>query len=71
MESKINIFNNKKILITGGGGYLGSKLAERIINTNAQIYLCDLNFNNLSLSLSKNVFRSVCSVIEIAPFFIF
>ena len=53
MESKINIFNNKKILITGGGGYLGSKLAERIINTNAQIYLCDLNFNNLSLSLSK------------------
>ena len=54
MESKINIFNNKKILITGGGGYLGSKLAERIINTNAQIYLCDLNFNNLSLSLSKN-----------------
>jgi len=47
------IFNNTNVLITGGGGYLGSKLAEKIVNYNATISLIDVRFNRLSEQLNK------------------
>jgi len=54
MEPLIKFFNNKKILITGGGGYLGSKLAERIVNSSSLIFLCDVKFNKLAKSLCED-----------------
>jgi nucleoside-diphosphate-sugar epimerase len=47
------IFSNTNVLITGGGGYLGSKLAEKIVNYNATISLIDVQFNRLSEQLNK------------------
>lgn len=53
MEPAINFFENKRIVITGGGGYLGSKLAERLVSSNATIYLFDVKFNAISTALSE------------------
>jgi nucleoside-diphosphate-sugar epimerase len=54
MVHTLNFFNDKRILITGGGGYLGSKLAERLTSSNASIYLFDIRFNDLSIYLAEN-----------------
>lgn len=51
MELDLSFFDNKRILITGGGGYLGSKLAEVLSNTGADIYLLDIEFNEIARSL--------------------
>lgn len=40
---------NKKILITGGGGFIGSKLAERLVKDN-EVVLMDANFNSNSFA---------------------
>jgi len=50
---KLKFLKNKKILITGGGGYLGSKLAEKIASYQTTIYLCDIKFNPISQNLSE------------------
>ena len=50
---KIDIFKNSKVLITGGGGYLGSKLAEKIVHKVSRLYLLDIQFNELSKNLCK------------------
>ncbi|UGU14380.1 NAD(P)-dependent oxidoreductase [Sinomicrobium kalidii] len=42
------------IVITGGGGYLGSKLAEFYLHKNCQLFLIDINFNNLAKKLNEN-----------------
>lgn len=57
---RIDYFDNKKILITGGGGYLGSKLAVKLADSNARIYLLDINFNSISqklISQSDQIFK--------------
>ena len=51
MEPGIEYFNSKKILITGGGGYLGSKLAEALNQSSGRIALMDISFNSLSEKL--------------------
>lgn len=53
-----NWYQNKKIIITGGGGYLGSNLAKSICNKDCEIYLLDIQFNELALQLSvkQNVY---------------
>jgi nucleoside-diphosphate-sugar epimerase len=54
MEPSIDFFDNKKIVITGGGGYLGSKLAERLTGSRANIYLFDIKFNLISTVLAES-----------------
>ena len=51
MESNLAFFKDKKILITGGGGYLGSKIAEYLVNCGAKIILADIAFNTVSTNL--------------------
>lgn len=51
MEQDLSFFRNKRILVTGGGGYLGSKFAESLIASHAQVYLLDINFNDISENL--------------------
>lgn len=43
----------ERVLITGGGGYLGSKLAERLSSQVSSLYLIDLKFNELSQELVR------------------
>jgi nucleoside-diphosphate-sugar epimerase len=52
-ESAVNM-NKKKILITGGGGYLGSNLAGKMALKGAECFLFDLVFNTSSVKLSEN-----------------
>ena len=46
-----SLLNNTDILITGGGGYLGSKLAEKLVHYNSNIFLLDIKFNAISKQL--------------------
>lgn len=52
MARNIDYFNKYKdtpILVTGGAGFIGSKLVKRLINHNAKVTIID-NFTNSSLS---------------------
>jgi len=84
MDSKLEIFSNQSVLITGGGGYLGSKLAEVLSKANANIELLDISFNNASKRLvasnrnvkmhtvdltKKNVLSQLCK--KLNPDYIF
>lgn len=51
MESYLSYYSKKRILITGGGGYLGSKLAEVLSATDADIFLLDIKFNSIAEEL--------------------
>ncbi len=67
MEPNLKYFSNKRILITGGGGYLGSKLAEKIAGSSAELYLLDLRFNELSerlISERKNTLKLECDLTD-------
>jgi len=46
-----SLLNNTDIFITGGGGYLGSKLAEKLVHYNSNIFLLDIKFNTISKKL--------------------
>lgn len=65
MESAIKFFDNKRIIITGGGGYLGSKLAEKLVSSNAFIYLFDIKFNAISIALSKKNLNVKIIIVDI------
>ena len=49
MGKKIKIQSGSVIVITGGGGYLGSQLLKSIYTSDINIYVLDLKFNSLSL----------------------
>ena len=53
MEQSVSFFEGQNVLITGGGGYLGSKLAEKLVVSNANIFLVDIFFNSISENLIK------------------
>ena len=46
------MIQDQKILITGGAGFIGAALAERLVDHN-QVRLLDLGFEGSSLSLSR------------------
>ena len=84
MGKSIDFLKNKKILITGGSGYLGSRLSEKLIDTKAIIHLTDIKFNHEAtqiVSAEKNSFfheadltdtesvRKICA--DIKPDYIF
>ena len=46
------MIKNKKILITGGGGFIGTAVAERLAKQN-EIVLFDRNFDRNSIALSS------------------
>jgi len=69
MELDLSFFDNRRILITGGGGYLGSKLAEVLTTTTSEIYLLDVSFNEIAarlISESPKVTK-VCCDLTIKP----
>jgi nucleoside-diphosphate-sugar epimerase len=53
MEPLIDSLNEKKIIITGGGGYLGSHLAQKLAGFDTTIFLFDIKFNEISRKLSE------------------
>ncbi|MHA1312229.1 MAG: SDR family NAD(P)-dependent oxidoreductase [Candidatus Helarchaeota archaeon] len=56
-------FKNKKILITGGAGFIGSHLAEEMVNLGADVLVIDnlfsSNINNLSNIMEKINFYKI------------
>ncbi|MBM3418070.1 MAG: NAD(P)-dependent oxidoreductase [Bacteroidetes bacterium] len=65
MELDLSFFENRRILITGGGGYLGSKLAEVLTTTTSEIYLLDVSFNEIAarvISESPKVTKVCCDL---------
>lgn len=65
MEPNLSFFSHKRILITGGGGYLGSKVAEKLADSSAEIFLLDLKFNESSerlISERKNIIKIECDL---------
>lgn len=46
-------FENQKVVITGGGGYLGSYLAASLSNFDCKLYLIDLAFNDKAKDLAN------------------
>ena len=63
----MSIYHKAKILITGGGGYLGSKLAAMLLEYDCTIWLLDIAFNPFSLSLAEHsdkVFYVHCDICD-------
>ena len=46
------MLKNKKIVITGGGGFIGTALAERLVDNN-EVVLLDTNFNRNVFAFSR------------------
>ncbi|MDD3150650.1 MAG: NAD-dependent epimerase/dehydratase family protein, partial [Candidatus Gastranaerophilales bacterium] len=46
-------WKNKKVLITGLSGLIGSNLAKRLLSLGAQIYAID-NFSYIDIELARN-----------------
>lgn len=53
MDQDLKIFEGQNILVTGGGGYLGSKLAEVLAGSKFNLKLLDIKFNQISNSLAS------------------
>ena len=53
-------WTRKKVLITGGAGFIGSCIAERLLKENAEITILD----NFSVGRLENVPSGVCEVIK-------
>jgi UDP-glucose 4-epimerase len=46
------MIKNKKVVITGGGGFIGTRLAEKLVNDN-EVTLFDTNFDSNSFAFSE------------------
>jgi len=65
MEQNLDFLAGKRIMITGGGGYLGSKLAQRLSSANTHIALLDIRFNWLSEDLTKSNYLITKHLVDI------
>lgn len=50
-KDEISELSNKKVLITGGGGFLGSWIGETLLKLNSEVYCLD----NFSTGLKRNI----------------
>ena len=57
------MIENKNIFITGGGGFIGTCLAEKLVDSN-QIILYDLNFHQNAYNFSKLVGHPNVTIVE-------
>jgi len=46
------MISSKRILITGGGGFIGTSLAERLVAADNEVVLCDVKFSGNSFEFS-------------------
>ncbi|WP_449437258.1 NAD-dependent epimerase/dehydratase family protein [Pedobacter steynii] len=53
------------IVITGGGGYLGAKLAEKLASLGCDVYLVDINFNILAKTLDVNFSNVYLKILDL------
>lgn len=54
MESLQNFYNNKRVLVTGGAGFIGSHLVEKLTSLGARVTVLD-NFSTGNLTNLKSV----------------
>lgn len=59
---KINNIKKGPILITGGTGFLGSHLAEKLINANVQIFCSYRSINPHSYFYARNLHKKITTV---------
>jgi len=52
-------FKNKKVLVTGGGGFVGSHLIEALIKLNAAVYSIDLLYDKKSYLLTEKLDKKI------------
>ena len=57
------MIENKNIFVTGGGGFIGTSLAERLVDSN-KIILYDLNFHQNAYAFSKLVGHPNVTLVE-------
>jgi len=60
MENNMSFWKNKNVLVTGGAGFIGSRLVEMLVSENAKVKVVD----NLENGISENL-TSVKSKIEL------
>lgn len=58
MEHLKNFYQDKRVLVTGGAGFIGSHLVEKLISLGAKVTVLD-NFSSGSISNLKNVLTQI------------
>jgi len=61
----MNIFNNKKVLITGGFGFIGSHVAKRLIDKNSQVHIITIP-NTDKYRLKNELDKIICHEADIS-----
>ncbi|KKQ33573.1 MAG: hypothetical protein US49_C0001G0253 [candidate division TM6 bacterium GW2011_GWF2_37_49] len=58
MEQLKNFYQGKQVLVTGGAGFIGSHLVEKLVSLEAKVTVLD-NFSSGSISNLKNVLAQI------------
>lgn len=58
MEHLKNFYQDKKVLVTGGAGFIGSHLVEKLVSLGAEVTILD-NFSSGNIANLKNVLTQV------------
>jgi nucleoside-diphosphate-sugar epimerase len=43
IDKRLNMFNNQKVLVTGGSGMIGRELVKKLLNRGAKVTIADLS----------------------------